>query len=38
MKNREAVARFTHGNKDGAGKCSNTAQPLTTIESEFNHG
>lgn len=30
--------RDYQGKTDGAGKCINTAQPLTTIESEFKNG
>lgn len=29
---------FYPGQKDGASRCVNTCQPLTTIESKFNHG
>lgn len=32
MKNRDALARITQGNKGGASKCGNTGQPLTSIK------
>ena len=37
MKDREALARFTQGKKTGL-RGGQTQQPLTTIESAFNHG